>query len=144
MTGKKQVELYSEREIIELFEKKGGGSMSFDQDYGSILFRALSQLPKEVVDWAVEKVVFISSLDFYRAYTLSLKELVKKNKTSLIMLCESLRHAPREEQAFDIAHEIAHAKLRHVTIFFDKKTMKESESKDEKEADDLARNWLGY
>lgn len=135
---------YSKGEVIELIEQRGGGHRSLGRDYKQIIFRALSRLPRDVVDWAVEKLVFASSLDIYRAYTLNLEELAERGKVGLVILCDNVKGAPEEEQVLDVAHEIAHSWLRHATTFTDIRALKKIESMDEMEADDLALKWLGH
>ena len=135
-------EKYSKREIILLFEGIGGGRAGLDNDFSKILIKALSKLPKGVAEWAIEHAVFVSALETHYAYTLNLNELVEKGKMGLIVLCEKLKYQNEEEQLFDIAHEIAHAKLRHSTAYPDRRAASRSEEKDEREADELAKSWL--
>jgi hypothetical protein len=142
MTAIGRNERFTKREINFLLKGIGGGNAALGADYSKILFNALSKLPKDVVQWAIENTVFISSLGTYYAYTLNLEELVAKGKTGLIVLCERLKHQSEEEQIFDIAHEIAHAKLKHSTAFPNEEAASRSEEKDENEADDLAKIWL--
>jgi hypothetical protein len=133
---------YSRKQVMGLIEQRGGGHRSLGREHKRILFKSMSRLPKDIVDWAVEKLVFVSSLEVYRAYTLNLDELVEKGKAGLVVLCDNLKDAPEEEQTLDIAHEIAHCWLKHATTSTDIKTMKEVAGREEKEADDLAIKWL--
>lgn len=132
----------SMREIIALFDEKGGGRLSFSKEYGKILFNALSKLPRDVVEWAVEKLVFLSSLKDYSAYAINLEELASKGKIGMVMLCDDLVCQPENLQSFVIAHEIAHAKLKHSTAFPDLQSVNECELRDEEAADRLANIWL--
>jgi hypothetical protein len=133
---------YSTREIMALFDEKGGGRLSFSKEYGRILFNALSKLPRDAAEWAVEKLVFLSSLADYSAYAINLEELAGRGKTGIVVLCDDLRHQPENLQSFVIAHEIAHAKLKHSTAFPDLHSVNECELRDEEAADRLANAWL--
>jgi hypothetical protein len=133
---------YSPREIIALFDEKGGGRLSFSKEYGRILFKALSKLPRDAAEWAIEKLVFLSSLDNYSAYAINLEELAGRGKTGIIVLCDDLKCQPEHLQSFVIAHEIAHAKLKHSTAFPDLHSVSECELRDEEAADRLANGWL--
>lgn len=133
---------YTARQIMALFDEKGGGCLSFSKEYGRILFNALSKLPRDVVEWAVEKLVFLSSLEDYNAYALNLEELAGRGKTGIVVLCDDLKCQPEKLQSFVIAHEIAHAKLRHSTAFPDLHSVRECEQRDEEAADRLANAWL--
>ena len=133
---------YTTREVKALFNAKGGGCLSFSKENGEILFRALSKLPSSITDWSMEKLVFLSSLDDYNAYIINMPELVDRGKIGIVVLCELLKCQPPEMQAFTIAHEIAHVKLKHSTAFPDLHSIKQCESRDEKDADELANAWL--
>ncbi|MGA2574324.1 MAG: M48 family metalloprotease [Candidatus Methanomethylicaceae archaeon] len=145
MTGNGNAKVrYSIDEIIALFDEKGGGRLSFSKEYGRILFNALSKLPRDVAEWAVEKLVFLSSLADYSAYAINLEELTGRGKTGIVVLCDDLRHQPEDLQSFVIAHEIAHAKLKHSTAFQDLRSVNECELRDEEAADRLANSWLSH
>ena len=138
----KKHEMYSISSINALFEQRGGGCLSFTKEYRSILFRALSKLPREISEWAVEKLVFLSDMDKFSAYTVNIEDLLGKGKVGIVVLCSILKLQPEELQAFTIAHEVAHVKLKHATTFSDLSLMKKRELLDEKEADELAKAWL--
>jgi hypothetical protein len=135
---------YSPREIIALLDEKGGGRLSFSKEYGRILFNALSKLPRDVAEWAVEKLVFLSSLEDYSAYAINLEELAGRGKIGIVVLCDDLKRQSEHQQSFVIAHEIAHAKLKHSTAFPDLHAASECELRDEEAADRLANEWLSY
>ena len=133
---------YSRREIEDLFEGMGGGCRSFSREQGEVLFRALSALPKEIAEWAIGKLVFVSSLSEYSAYTLNIEELAGRGKVGFVVLCENLKRMSTEDQTQTIAHEIAHCWLKHPTTYDDEKILIERGKIDEEQADDLARIWL--
>ena len=134
---------YTPREVKALFNVKGGGCLTFSKDYGKMLFNALSKIPSSIADWAIAKLVFLSSLGGYNAYTINMLELVDRGKVGIVVLCEMLKCQPPEMQVLTIAHEIAHARLKHSTAFPDLHSIKQCEPRDENDADELANAWLG-
>jgi Zn-dependent protease with chaperone function len=90
----------------------------------------------------VEKLVFLSDMDKFSAYTVNIEEPLGRGKIGIVVLYSSLKLQPEELQAFTIAHELAHLKLKHATTFSDLSLMKERELLDAKEADELAKAWL--
>jgi hypothetical protein len=116
------------------------GSMNqVDEEFTFIVDRAIANLPKNIVDWASVKVIFISSCENGSAFTLNWKEW--KHISGFIFLCEELRKKPETTQTFTIAHEIAHRKLGHVSPVLSNLT-DEQDAAQEQEADDLALKWL--
>jgi hypothetical protein len=96
-----------------------------------VLVKALSKLPKDIVDWANNNLLFFSSSDDYLAFCLQTRHW--KHKQGFIFLSEGLFSKSEPEQAFIIAHEIAHAKLKHPP---------EYGQQSEEQADKLAKQWL--
>ena len=135
--GKVERETYTLEEV----DYELGGVYALDDEFRSILDRSLSKLPKNTVDWAIRKLFFVSSSEEYWAFLLSKSEW--GHKTGFIFLSEQLKDETEEKQAFTIAHEIAHHKLKHKSPFFGKIT-KEQARKNEEEADERARTWLSY
>jgi hypothetical protein len=133
---------YSPKEISRLMKERGTGPLSLGRNFSEILFRSLSQLPREVVDWALENIIFISDLDVFSAYVINLEEALSKGKIFLIVLGGTLLKTSEEEQDLTVAHEIAHCCLGHHTLFLDQSSIKKSEATDEGDADALALLWL--
>jgi hypothetical protein len=122
---------------------RGTGTLSLGRDFSRILFRSLSRLPKEVVDWALENTMFISGLNLFSAYVINLEEALSKGKIFLIVLGGTLLKTSVEEQDLTVAHEIAHCYLGHHSLFPDEYSIRKSEAPDEEDADALAMRWLG-
>jgi len=116
-----------------------GGINSLSNEFRVILARAMCKIPRNIVEWAADKLLFISSSDEYFAFALSKKEW--KHKTGFIFLSECLKYESEEKQAFTIAHELAHHKLKHKTPIFSNLTEEETK-RQEDEADALANKWL--
>ena len=116
-----------------------GGMYSVSAEFRGIIAKALSNLPKEIVDWTAEGAFFISSSDEYWAFTLFLDEF--EHKKGFIFLSESLKGESEEKQAFMIAHEIAHLKLNHRSPILSRLSEKETRRQEE-EADNLAKTWF--
>jgi hypothetical protein len=96
-----------------------------------VLVEALSKLPRGIVDWANLNLLFFSSGSDSLAFCLQLKHW--KHKQGFIFLSEDLFSESEPEQAFIIAHEIAHVKLKHPP---------EYGQESEEQADKLAKQWL--
>jgi Zn-dependent peptidase ImmA (M78 family) len=116
-----------------------GGINQIDEEFRVIIAKAIANLPKKIVDWATERLVFISSCDDCCAFTLNLKEW--KHLIGFIFLCEELRKEPEKTQTFMVAHEIAHRKLRHLSPILSNLSNEQTDAQ-EQEADDLALKWL--
>jgi uncharacterized protein (DUF2342 family) len=126
---------YSPEKIDYMF----GGMNSVDEEFRCIIAKAMANLPMNVVEWASEKVFFVSSSDEYLAFSLYIKGW--KHIQGFILLSEALRKKPEKTKTFIIAHEIAHQKLKHVSAVFSNLTNEEADAQ-EQEADDLALKWL--
>lgn len=116
-----------------------GGMNAVSPEFRIILAKALSELPKATVDWVAENLIFISSSEEYWAFSLSKNEW--EHIVGFVFLCEHLKNIAEKEQAFSIAHEIAHHRLGHKSPIFGNLTTDEFR-KQEEEADKLARKWL--
>lgn len=99
----------------------------------------MSKLPKDIVDWVAENLVFISSSDEYWAFSLPKEEWT--HKQGFVFLSESMKGISEKKQVFWIAHEIAHHKLQHKSPIFSNLTEKEITTQEEK-ADEIAMKWL--
>lgn len=107
------------------------------EKYLCLVARAGTKLPKDVIEWANEKILFISSTDC-PATSISFRMEPFKGA---VFLSESLLKEPEDKQAFIIAHEIAHYRLKHQ--LFGGQTETQSR-KEEDEANQKAIEWLGY
>jgi Zn-dependent peptidase ImmA (M78 family) len=103
------------------------------------LAQALAKMPKRIVDWANDNLIFVSSTD-KPAFCTSIK---LKPFKGIVFLSDCLRDHSEKKQAFIIAHEIAHFKLNHKCGISDRLTEEEIH-KQQNEANELARKWLGY
>ena len=126
---------YTPEQVDHLYS----GVNEVDESYRRILDKALARLPKAVVDWTVENLLFISPRDDDYAFSLSRRE--RQHKRGFVFLYDSVKNLTEERQAFIIAHEVAHHKLDHKNPVFNE--MKEKEkAKQEWEADTLANEWI--
>lgn len=101
-----------------------------------LLAKGASKLPRNIVDYASLNIMFVSSVDDPPAFNVSFKLRPFKGA---VFLCDCLLGKAEDEQAFIVAHEIAHFKLKHrlnVTEFED--------PQQEMEACETAENWLGF
>jgi hypothetical protein len=101
------------------------------EQFRIVLVKTLSKLPKEIVDWANDNLLFFSSSDDSLAFCLQTRHW--KHKKGFIFLSEDLSSESESKQAFIIAHEIAHVKLKQPP---------EYGQQSEEEADKLAKQWL--
>ena len=105
------------------------------------LAKALSLLPKKIIDFVVDNCVFISPEAESQGYWYSFNHPFLKGKKGFILLDENLWRARPIEMAFTIAHEVAHAYRGHNVIMTLDSNFEES-MKNEVEADKLAIRWL--
>lgn len=132
-------EIKETRYTLEEVDYMFAGFNLVNEEFRVILARTISKLPKEIVEWATEKLLFISSTDDCWAFSLLKEEW--RHKEGIIFLCECLKNDSEERQTFRIAHEIAHQKLKHKSPIFNRLT-EEEVWKQEKEATKLAEKWL--
>lgn len=131
LTKQEEQQLYSPEGIHYRF---AGYYKLGSKEQERLLFTALSKLPKEAVDFA-ESILFVSSTpDAGGAQTLLLPD--KSNYKTVIHLEPKFWEAKSKEVEEGIAHEVAHAFLKH--RFDTNNNLKDIE----KEADDLAGKWL--
>jgi len=126
---------YSLEQVDYMF----GGVNSVSREFRIILAKVISKLPKKIVEWATENLLFISSSDEYWAFSMSKAEW--EHVEGLVFLSDVLKTESEEKQTFTIAHEIAHHKLNHKSPIFSNLTTEETQ-KQEAEADELAKRWL--
>ena len=107
-------------------------------DLRNSLTKASTKLPKMVVEWASENIIFISSNDESPAF-------VFPNRfnawVGVVFLSNCILSEPEERQALIIAHEIAHLKLKHKISPF-AQLSEEEYQRQEMEASKLAKIWL--
>lgn len=118
-----------------------GGANSVSEEFRIILAQSLSRLPKEIVDWTVANVNFISSSEEFYALAFPKKQLRSIPFKGFVFLSEDLKKASKEKQITTIAHEIAHMRLNHKSFLWSNITEEENE-KQEIEADEQAKRWL--
>jgi hypothetical protein len=87
------------------------------------LLETLQRLPEDVYSFAVEKILFVKSA----SQAIPVSQLKSLNMEYVVVLAANASH-------FTIAHEIAHAVLKH-RAFWD------AEAQQEDEADKLAESW---
>jgi Zn-dependent protease with chaperone function len=102
-----------------------------------LLAKAASKLPGNIVDYASVNVMFVSSSG-QPAFNVSFKLRPFKG---VVFLSECLLGKPEDEQAFIVAHEIAHFKLKH--RLYGGLTRFENQ-RQEMEANETAEKWLGF
>jgi Zn-dependent peptidase ImmA (M78 family) len=129
-------ERYSGQEVDYLF----AGLNLIDDRLSVILAESISNLPRRVVDWTAEKVLFVSS--DYGAVAFAFNKKDWRSRLGFIFITEGFGKETQRMQTFIIAHEIAHLKLGHFNPILDDLT-DEQEKVQEQAADDLALKWLG-
>lgn len=96
----------------------------------AIVVEALSKLPCEIIDFALEYLFFFSSdVSQY----MPLREIDRWK--AIIFIEPNLHKKGKTQQMFSIAHEIAHAKLEHSFLLTPEKN-------EEDKANRLATKWL--
>lgn len=123
----------SERYTYEEAWYELGGRNILTMHTMEVVSRALARMPKDIADWALKAIRFISIGKEERGGMKRMDEL-EGCKYVIILSLDWLEEATEEEQLFTVCHEIAHAKLDH-------KGLSDTQ---EKEADRLAEKWLGY
>jgi predicted Zn-dependent protease len=104
----------------------------------AVVAKAVFKLPPDIVDFSLHRVVFISA-DLppkNPAFSLTKKSDLWVGKRGFVFITDHLLRETEKEQAFVIAHEIAHLKLNHYLSHYS--------LEEEKEANALAEKWLGY
>ncbi|MFH0748731.1 MAG: hypothetical protein V1915_02270 [Candidatus Bathyarchaeota archaeon] len=99
-----------------------------------ILVRAYTKLPKKIVKWAQENVIFISSVKTPLACCVHKNMESWKGYKGFIFISDSVLNEPEETQNLAIAHEIAYIKKEHKSC--------SNDPDEDNEADALARKWL--
>lgn len=132
--------------IEELWQMFGGGltigprTHRVSDEIRKVLVKTFTKMPKEIVDWACQKLIFVSSCEDHYAFAL-LKDTSWGSCKGFVFISDYLLDLAEEEQTLAVAHEIAHMKLRHKSSVFNNLTRVETEKQEEK-ANDLARKWL--
>lgn len=105
------------------------------------LAKALSLLPRKIIDFVVNNCIFISPEAESKGYWYSFNHPFFKGKKGFILLGDILWKAKPIERAFVIAHEVAHAFKGHNVLMTEISNV-EKQMKMEVEADKLAIKWL--
>ena len=118
------------------------GDTDFIPEYARVpLSTALSYLPEKVIDFVIEKCVFVSLEKDYRGIHLSLSDFRLKSKQNIILLSNVLWFENKKAITFVVAHEVAHAYLRHGFVSIND-TNHAVNIKRERSADKQAIQWL--
>ena len=135
-------EKYSIQEIWEMFGGMPVGPRTHrvSDEIRKILVKTFRRTPKKIVDWANDKLIFITSCEDHYAFAL-LKATSWGGRKGFVFISDYLLDLTEEEQILAVAHEVAHMKLRHKSPIFNDLTQKETE-RQEKEANELAQKWL--
>lgn len=114
--------------------------ISYMLDMGGLiderLIDALALLPKKIVDFVQDNCVIITIQPLENGLHWNLDDKIFKNKQSLIILHPNVWEKKWLEVVLIVAHEVAHAYLKH-KIWMDGKDLKQ-----EKDADTQAVAWL--
>ena len=102
-----------------------------------LLAKAASKLRGNIVDCASLNIMFVSSTD-QPAFNVSFK--LRPFKV-VVFFSECLLSKPEDEQAFIVAHEIAHFKLKHCLYGG---LAEPEDRRQEMEANETAEKWLGF
>lgn len=112
-----------------------------NNDIKSLLSRAISLLPREVIDYIMENIIIIAdSYDDTGSYY-GTNDYRFKNAKGFIFFSPGLWKKSKIEIAKSVAHEVAHAWGKHDIDEY-KKTEEEISIKEEIDADKLAVKWL--
>jgi Zn-dependent peptidase ImmA (M78 family) len=129
---------YTPEEIDYLLDK----SRDSIPDYArSLLAESLALLPTKVIDFIIDKYVFISLEDKSDAETFPFNHFYFRKKAGFILIGGKVWKKSFLHIAFTIAHEAAHAFKKH-TVKNVVHGMPEEATKREKEANGLAVEWL--
>jgi len=99
-----------------------------------IIIQAFRSLPEPIIEWALDNLVFFSGSSQY----IPIKEILEwtnRGFRGFILVDPNLCKKHEKEQTFEIAHEIAHARLNH--HFYST-----PDEQQENKADHLANLWL--
>ena len=103
---------YSIKETSDIFNGRLPADLrmhSLSEGMRLLLAKAASKLPGNIVDYASLNIMFVSSTD-QPAFNVLFK---LRSFKGVAFLSECLLGKPKDEQAFIVAHEIAHFKLKH-------------------------------
>src|SRR3989338_11181625 len=109
-----------------------------DEETKKIICETLLVFPKEVIDFVVKNVWFVSAFDDAWSFTLDSEELC--GRTIVFLSDDLLRHS-KERVTYSVAHEIAHIMLGHKNPY-NAKLPQTTEKKFETGADEFAKYYL--
>lgn len=115
-----------------------GGSHGILQEHEAVFFKAISKLPKNIIDFT-QNIFFTSHRpdDFGECFLLHGK--TSKKYIAIVHLYSSLWKKPLRKIVETIAHEIAHAYLKH-----EWNDITRNGEQEEIQADKLASKWVGH
>jgi len=106
-----------------------------------LMTKALALLPEEVVDFVAKNVAILSESDSGSGAYWSFEHFFLKKKKGFVLLNADLWKKSKEQIAFTVAHEVAHAYLGHNAATYEEVGEKIS-LENEIEADKQAIKWL--
>jgi len=116
------------------------GIPRLNKGFRVVLVKALSRMPREVAEWAAEKLIFSSESGDAKALFLNKEGWGRKR--GFIFFSNALMDESEDAQTFMVAHEIAHIKLNHRSLLLNPDMAEEDMIRQETEADALAEKWL--
>ena len=123
------------KQIYDAFDGKLVGNFKMKRQ----VCKALSFMPKNIIDFVTRNCWFMSSMEDAWAFTFTGNDLKDQH---LIFLSDELLLQDEQQIRYSIAHEIGHVILKHRNSVLMKQT-KEEVSKQEREADQFAKRYLG-
>lgn len=122
------------KEIYNLFDGKLVGNYKMKKNVCEVL----SKMPGKIIYKITSDCWFFSSMEDAWAFTFKGSDLAKQH---LVFLSDELLLEDKNQIQYTIAHEIGHVILGHRNSIL-KKQSKDEIEKQEKEADDFAREYL--
>jgi hypothetical protein len=123
----------------ETVDKMIGGIHALSDYFRAAVCIALSKLPIDVIDFATEKIFWISSDEQRYAFVMNRDKY--NDRKWFVVLSETMKELSDMVQWFFIAHEVAHCWLDHKNPIFDKLS-KDEVARQENEADEQVAKWI--
>jgi hypothetical protein len=117
-----------------------GGIHALSDYFKAVVCVALSKLPINIVEFATEKIFWISSDEYRYAFVMNREKY--SDRKWFVVLSETMKEKSDEVQWFFIAHEVAHCWLKHKNPILDKLSKDEIASQ-EMAADEQVAKWIG-
>jgi len=123
---------------LETISKKFGNKIIGDEEVRKIICEVVSLLPTKTIDFVTKNVWFVNSFPDAWGFVFRGNELKGKY---LVFLSNEIFKQPKEDQYYEIAHEIGHILLKHRNSIGKPQT-KAHIARQEREADGFARSLL--